>query len=155
MKTFIINCIFLIAGYNGFTQDSLWKKEVFSEIELYNKDSFSVEHYRQLPKYIRNYLDQKAGRKFRLATKKYNATDNLSPFLLNRKLLFIGGSSSIYMLGYEHGGAGHHIHVLLFKTAAGKVQHVYNLFGAKMLGLNDIKRNVEENYYYFEENVHF
>ena len=95
MRILILICILLIAGYNGYSQDSLNKKAVLAEIEEFNKDSFSIRRYSQFPRFIKRYFKKRTGWKLKLARRKFNSTDLRSPWLLNRKFMYAGGSSHI------------------------------------------------------------
>jgi hypothetical protein len=155
MKFILIGCILLTVSLKGFSQDSLYIKNILSEIDKFNRDSFSINRYKQFPKYIRHYIHKKRGRKLKLAMRNYNATDIRSPRLLNRKFMYAGGSSNIYVLAYEHGGIGHHVHILVFRTNGKEVLSFYPLLGGLTHNLSEFENLVKTDYFVFDVQPHF
>ncbi len=49
-------------------------------------------------------------------TEKFNATDVINPGLPMRRFVFGGKNTRFVLIGYEHGGRGHHYHIAVFSV---------------------------------------
>lgn len=90
--------------------------------ELLDKESskFKVYYRRQyIHKKIRKQIEELADIKFNLANpnEKYQGTDNKTKlFLQTRRLIFVACSNNLWIISYEHGGRGHHLHSIVIKA---------------------------------------
>jgi hypothetical protein len=105
-------------SYNGSLIDSL--KDL--KFETKNKKKY-------IPRFIKKNLKCWENRKFRIANpgKLYNDTDYIVRNLPRRRMNYLGLNKSYIVLSYDHGGRGHHQHILIFKVSNKNIKEVYNL----------------------------
>jgi hypothetical protein len=97
-------------------------------IKEISSDSFTLKYtYKSLPEFIRKYLNEKNGKKFKISKKKFNSSDINVKESTSRKLSYVGISQKYYILSYEHGGKSHHEHSIIFEVNSGQIVRVYNL----------------------------
>jgi hypothetical protein len=130
----------------SFSQDTLDRNTVPSMVQEVSKNNFSINSYKSLPKFIRNYLCQVNRKKFKISGKNFNATD-FGDSRFFRKLSYIVGSRYYYILSYEHGGRGYHNHSIIFKTSEKKVITAYNLITPEHKNVSELITIVENGNY--------
>jgi hypothetical protein len=129
MKFIVVIFLALLICNYCHSQDSLSRNKIQTVIKDFYTDSFNVKEYNKLPKFLRQFMDEKVDGKFRLS-RRFNATD-IGTARFSRKLMYVAGSKKAYILGYEHGGRGYHCHAILFNTNGKEVINFYNLVTKK------------------------
>jgi hypothetical protein len=125
LKPFLIICMFIVTGKVYSQEDSLVRSKVMTITRAFSENGEVVTSYGKLPQFIRHYLYQKRGERFRIAKKRFNGTDiGAGP---RRRLAFITKLNDDYILSYEHGGRGYHCHSIIFETNGKEVIGFYNL----------------------------
>jgi hypothetical protein len=115
--------ILLIPGLLSFCQDNSNK----TFIKETSSESFTLKYsYKSLPKFIREYLNERNGKKFKINKRKFNSSDVNATDRTSRKLSYVGISRKYYILSYEHGGKSYHEHSIIFEINSGQVVNVYN-----------------------------
>ena len=151
MKYVALVCILLIGAQNSYSQDSLKKNIILPIVREVSANNIRFKYYKQLPEFIRNYLDQMT------RTKKFEITktaqnDSYLASGSKRTLRYALRSKNIYLLGYDHGGGGHHFHSIIFMTNGGEITTIYNLIVANtLLGVDALVEQVEKGWYYIQE----
>jgi hypothetical protein len=79
----------------------------------------------KIPKFICNFLNEKLGKNFKLS-KKINKTDVGGGINRGGDIQMFTGNK-YFILKYEHGGIGLHIHVLIFKLHKNSITNYWNL----------------------------
>jgi hypothetical protein len=140
MKTKIIRIfIFIFLG--------LLPKKVNSQ-STYIKDHFDscILNYdaSKIPRSVKREIKRYYKVRFVLANpnEKYQSTDVVVGWhaLRERRLIFWARCVNDFVLIYEHGGYGHHIHIILFSVVGDSFRVVKNLYIAqKPKSLEDIK----------------
>lgn len=129
MKLIVVIFLPLLICNYCHSQDSLYRIKIQSVIKYFYTDSFDIKGYNKLPKYLRQFMDDKVDGIFRLS-RRFKATD-IGAAKFSRKLMYVAGSKEAYILGYEHGGRGYHCHAILFNTNGREVINMYNLITKK------------------------
>ena len=99
-------------------------KELLIISEILNKDTFRYSNTSsKLPSYIKKYLSEICGEKFRF---NKNETRNYDLGKNKRIIKYIAYSKDHYIIHYEHTGRGTHYHVLFLNVCNKKVKSMLN-----------------------------
>ena len=108
------------------------KADYISLVDSLQPLNFVTKNRRRfIPKFIKRALKCWTSKKFRIANpdKSYNSGD-VHVFLDNspsRKINYVGLNNEYLILSYEHGGKGHHSHILIFKYFKKNIAKVYSI----------------------------
>ena len=123
----------------------------------FSTNGIRFKYYKQLPEFIRNHLDQRTNfKKFKITKEERNDT-YLAPGS-KRTLRYVLKSKENYILGYDHGGLGHHFHSIIFITNGNEITTVYNLIVSNThQRVDELAAYIEkgERWYYIQEMVEF
>jgi hypothetical protein len=151
MKYVVLVFIILIEAKNGHSQDSLKKNIILPIVREFSANNIRFKYYKQLPDFIRNYLDQMTRTKKFEITKAAQNDTYLAPGS-KRTLRYALKSKDIYLLGYDHGGVGHHFHSIIFVTNGKEITTIYNLIVANTHQRVDVlTEHIEKGWYYIQE----
>ena len=135
----------LMVKSRGYCQDSLYQSTLKVIVKEFSENSVQLTSYKRLPKFIRNYLDGRQEKKFRISKVQFNATD--VGLGVRRKLYYIEKKGDKYILSYEHGGRGNHFHSIIFETNGKEIIHVYNLTTVRHKHVNNLLELIEKRIY--------
>jgi hypothetical protein len=126
MKSIVFIFLLFTVISNSYGQkDSLDQIKVQSIVREFSSNSFLVSSYRKLPKFIRNYLNQKSEYKCGILNSKYNGKDIGSGS--QGKNTYIAKEKDNYLVSYEHKGKGYHCHAIILETNGKEVINGYNV----------------------------
>jgi len=118
------NCRVLYASVHKSFNSSLI--DSLKDLKFETKDK-----KKYIPGFIKKNLKCWKKRKFRIANpgKPYNDTDYIVRDLPRRRMNYLGLDNSYVILSYDHGGLGHHQHILIFRIEKKEIKEFYSLYG--------------------------
>lgn len=118
------NCRVPYASVHKFYNSSLIDSLKVLKFETKNKKKY-------IPGFIKKNLKCWNKGEFRIANpnKPYNAGDAVIKNWPRRRLNYLGLNASYIIVSYDHGGYGHHQHILIFNLVNKNIKEVYNLHG--------------------------